>query len=279
MAAGKFGIVLAFSWKGAVIASAVMAFPLLVQPVRVAFRLIDERLEQAATTLGATPWNAFFPSRCHSRCQACWPVPCCASRAASASLVPRWLSSATFPAKHARCRWPYIVSCSCRTATARDAPGRLESIALRDRRVGDQPLDDAPRRAPPRLPRSSGFLVLKFESRIPARRSTALRKPRLALDTGATGICGPSGCGKSTLLALIAGLLRPDVRHAGVRRRNARGHVPSVMCAGVAATLRAGVPGRAVVSASLGARQPDVRVSAPVCYRAAFRTSAGAGTA
>ena len=55
-----FGIVLAFSWKGAVIASAVMAFPLLVQPVRVAFRLIDERLEQAATTLGATPWNAFL---------------------------------------------------------------------------------------------------------------------------------------------------------------------------------------------------------------------------
>lgn len=55
----SFGIVLAFTWKGAVIASAVMAFPLLVQPVRVAFRMIDERLEQAATTLGATPLNAF----------------------------------------------------------------------------------------------------------------------------------------------------------------------------------------------------------------------------
>jgi molybdate transport system permease protein len=55
-----FGITLAFTWQGAVIASAVMAFPLLVQPVRVAFRLIDSRLEQAATTLGATPWNAFL---------------------------------------------------------------------------------------------------------------------------------------------------------------------------------------------------------------------------
>ncbi len=55
-----FGIALAFDWKGAVVASAVMAFPLLVQPVRVAFRLIDARLEQAATTLGATPWNAFL---------------------------------------------------------------------------------------------------------------------------------------------------------------------------------------------------------------------------
>lgn len=54
-----FGIVLAFTWQGAAIASAVMAFPLLVQPVRIAFRMIDARLEQAATTLGATPWNAF----------------------------------------------------------------------------------------------------------------------------------------------------------------------------------------------------------------------------
>jgi molybdate transport system permease protein len=55
-----FGIVIAFTWKGAVIASAVMAFPLMVQPVRLAFRMIDARLEQAATTLGATPWRAFL---------------------------------------------------------------------------------------------------------------------------------------------------------------------------------------------------------------------------
>ena len=56
----EFGVVIAFTWKGAVLASAVMAFPLMVQPVRLAFRMIDPRLEQAATTLGATPWRAFF---------------------------------------------------------------------------------------------------------------------------------------------------------------------------------------------------------------------------
>ncbi len=56
----QFGIVLAFTWKGAVLASAVMAFPLMVQPLRLAFRMIDTRLEQAATTLGATPWRAFL---------------------------------------------------------------------------------------------------------------------------------------------------------------------------------------------------------------------------
>jgi molybdate transport system permease protein len=56
----QFGIVIAFTWKGAALASAVMAFPLMVQPVRLAFRMIDPRFEQAATTLGATPWRAFF---------------------------------------------------------------------------------------------------------------------------------------------------------------------------------------------------------------------------
>ena len=56
----QFGIVLAFTWRGAVIASAVMAFPLMVQPVRLAFRQIDPRLEQAASTLGASPWRVFF---------------------------------------------------------------------------------------------------------------------------------------------------------------------------------------------------------------------------
>lgn len=55
-----FGIVLAFTWKGAVLASAVMAFPLMVQPVRIAFRMIDPRYDQAAMTLGARPWAAFL---------------------------------------------------------------------------------------------------------------------------------------------------------------------------------------------------------------------------
>ena len=56
----EFGIVLAFTWKGAVIASAVMAFPLMVQPIRIAFRMIDARIEKAAATLGARPWTVFW---------------------------------------------------------------------------------------------------------------------------------------------------------------------------------------------------------------------------
>ncbi len=48
-----FGITLIFTWKGAAVASAVMAFPLMVRPVRLALELIDPRIETAARTLGA----------------------------------------------------------------------------------------------------------------------------------------------------------------------------------------------------------------------------------
>jgi molybdate transport system permease protein len=48
-----FGIVFAFRWTGAVLASAVMAFPLMVRAIRLAIEAVDSRLEQAAGTLGA----------------------------------------------------------------------------------------------------------------------------------------------------------------------------------------------------------------------------------
>lgn len=57
--ADTFGIVLSFRWTGAVLACGIMAFPLLVRPIRLSFEAIDQKLEQAATTLGATPWKAF----------------------------------------------------------------------------------------------------------------------------------------------------------------------------------------------------------------------------
>ena len=53
------GIVFAFRWTGAVIAAAVMGFPLLVLSIRVAFDGVDRRLEAAAETLGASAWRRF----------------------------------------------------------------------------------------------------------------------------------------------------------------------------------------------------------------------------
>ena len=54
------GIQLVFDWKGAVVASAVMAFPLMVRAIRVAMAGVDPRLEQAARTLGAGRRETFF---------------------------------------------------------------------------------------------------------------------------------------------------------------------------------------------------------------------------
>ncbi len=52
-----FGVVLAFRWTGAVLAAAVMAFPLMVRAIRLAIEAVDPKLEQAASTLGASrPW-------------------------------------------------------------------------------------------------------------------------------------------------------------------------------------------------------------------------------
>jgi molybdate transport system permease protein len=48
-----FGIVLSFHWTGAALACAVMGFPLLVRAARLSFEAVDQRLEQAAATLGA----------------------------------------------------------------------------------------------------------------------------------------------------------------------------------------------------------------------------------
>src|SRR5258708_39973277 len=57
--ADHLGIVFAFRWTGAALACGVMSFPLLVRPIRLSIEAIDRRLEQAAGTLGAAPWQAF----------------------------------------------------------------------------------------------------------------------------------------------------------------------------------------------------------------------------
>jgi molybdate transport system permease protein len=54
------GVRIAFTWFAAVLAGAVMGFPLLVRAVRVAFAGLDPRLYQAARSLGANRWDAFL---------------------------------------------------------------------------------------------------------------------------------------------------------------------------------------------------------------------------
>jgi len=55
-----FGITIAFTWKGAALAAAVMAFPLMVRAIRLSLEAVDRRLEAAARTLGASPAWVFL---------------------------------------------------------------------------------------------------------------------------------------------------------------------------------------------------------------------------
>ena len=54
------GMTLAFRWTGAALAAAVMGFPLMVRAMRLAIEAVDHDLEDAASSLGATPAWTFF---------------------------------------------------------------------------------------------------------------------------------------------------------------------------------------------------------------------------
>ncbi len=56
----NLGITFAFNWKGAALASAVVAFPLMVRAIRLSIDSVDRDLEWAARTLGAKPLRVFF---------------------------------------------------------------------------------------------------------------------------------------------------------------------------------------------------------------------------
>jgi molybdate transport system permease protein len=55
-----FNLSFSFNWQGAALASAVVAFPLMVRSIRLAIESIDSRLEKVARTLGAKPFRVFM---------------------------------------------------------------------------------------------------------------------------------------------------------------------------------------------------------------------------
>ena len=126
-----FGLTFAFRWTGAALAAGVMAFPLLVRPIRLSIEAVDQGLEEAARTLGASRIMTFLTvtlplgrARHHRR------------RVCSAS-PRRWESSArqspsypTFRAKRRHCRWPSIPSCKARQAMRRRRRLIVISVAI-----------------------------------------------------------------------------------------------------------------------------------------------------
>jgi molybdate transport system permease protein len=59
-ALAALGIEIVFTWKAVLLATMVMAFPLLVRSARTAFEEVDPRLVGIARTLGCGPLGAFF---------------------------------------------------------------------------------------------------------------------------------------------------------------------------------------------------------------------------
>src|SRR5580692_8769555 len=55
-----FGSPLVFTWKAAVVAALLHAFPLLVKSARAALESVDRSYERAARTLGASEWKLFW---------------------------------------------------------------------------------------------------------------------------------------------------------------------------------------------------------------------------
>ncbi len=53
------GLEVVFTWKGVLLATSAMSFPLLVRSARTAFEEVDERLVGLARTLGCSPLSAF----------------------------------------------------------------------------------------------------------------------------------------------------------------------------------------------------------------------------
>ncbi len=54
-----FGLRLSFTLAGAVLASMVVSFPLIMRAVKVSFEMVDRKSEEAAETLGAPAWEVF----------------------------------------------------------------------------------------------------------------------------------------------------------------------------------------------------------------------------
>jgi molybdate transport system permease protein len=75
-----FGLTFAFSWRGAVLAAAVMSFPLMVRAIRLALEGVDSSSNRRPVRWVPGAGACFSPLRYRSRCRAllsvrCWPLP------------------------------------------------------------------------------------------------------------------------------------------------------------------------------------------------------------
>jgi len=169
----KFGIILAFKWTGAVLAAAIMAFPLMVRAIRLGIEAVDPKLEQAATTLGSSPWKVFTTIT----------LPMC---------LPSIIAGAVLAFAKAMGEFGATITYS------------FDHRGHHHRRNGAAHL---------RMARNQGGAPMSTGHHIRIRQQLGRFTLDVDLqnDTGGvTAIFGPSGSGKTSLINAIAGLTQPQ---------------------------------------------------------------------
>ena len=208
----------AFRWTGAALACGVMSFPLLVRPIRLSIEAVDRRLEQAAETLGAAPWQVFATVTL----PLALPGVLAGMVLGFAKAIGEFGATITFVS---------------------NIPGETQTISSAIYSLIQTPDGDT---AALRLVVVSIVIAMARADRLrmvrtprhpaPARELIMLRvdvskqlgefslSASFESEGRVTGLFGASGAGKTSLINMIAGLLQARSRHHRRRRRNARRH-------------------------------------------------------
>ncbi len=198
-----FGLVFAFRWTGAALASAIMGFPLLVRTVRLSIESIDRRLEDTAASLGARASVVF----------ATVTLPL---------VLPGLIAGAVLSFARAIGEFGATIT-FVSNIPGRDADhsdGDLYGTADSRRRGGGdpaQPRVDRDLALRPRSLRGAGATHAP-EARRALSLTVTLKHRRgdfdldVAFETGrgVTALFGRSGAGKTTVVTMVAGLARPQ---------------------------------------------------------------------
>lgn len=204
------GLSFAFNWKGAALASAVMAFPLLVRAVRLSIEAVDRGLEDAARTLGAGPLRVFF-YRDPSLDRPGYPHrndPCLCKK------PERIRSDHYLCIKHSRGD-PNHPPCSLYHDPAPRWRGRGIKTLHHFHRYCPHGTDGLGNIVPQTWKKNKRrAVIMLMTGALEVEVSKRLGDFELDVKfrsgkTGITALTGPSGAGKSSVINMIAGLIKP----------------------------------------------------------------------
>src|SRR5216683_3417731 len=203
--ADTFGIVFAFRWTGAALASAVMGFPLLVRAIQLSIDAVDRGLEDAASTLGAHPVWVFLTVTLPLML----PGIIAGTILSFARAMGEFGATITFVSNipGETQTLPSAIYTFTQIPGGEPAAFRLTAIAVA---VHVRPPRFGSNRARGWAPdRSRGMITVDVRHRLGSIELEA----QFVSEGGVTALFGRSGAGKTSLANIICGLIRPDRAH------------------------------------------------------------------